>query len=292
MCPVYTADAPATASEAARAQVAAFDRALAENGDDVFAVRTRADLARVGRDDRIGLMLSLEGVEPLGEDPAAFAGLWKAGVRMAGLTHNGANAFAGGVDTPGTGLSDLGRELVDDLAARGVVIDLAHASERTFDDVLEHAPTAHVVVTHACCRAVEDHRRNLGDGQLRALAARDGVLGMMALALVVGGDFTIDRLIDHLDHAVDVMGIAHVGIGADVIDQVIEAEIAAGKPLDPVTVEAMAARGGRLGLVGLRGPDDYPALVEALRRRGYEGADLDAILRGNFLRVLGRALPA
>jgi microsomal dipeptidase-like Zn-dependent dipeptidase len=87
------------------------------------------------------------------------------------------------------------------------------------------------------------------------------------------------------------MGIEHVGLGADVIDQVIEAEIAAGHPLDPVTIEAMAARGGRLGLVGFLGPDDYPALVDVLRGRGYDGADLDAILRGNFLRVFEHALP-
>ena len=289
---MFTADAPASAADVAERQLAAFERALEENGDDVFAVRTRADLARVGRDGRIGLMLALEGVEPLRDDPAAFGALWNAGVRMAGLTHNGANAFAGGVDTPDVGLTERGRELVDDLVARGIVIDLAHASPRAFDDVLAHAPTAHVVVTHACCRALEDHRRNLDDDQLRTLATRDGVLGMMALALVVGGDFTIDRLIDHVDHAVAVMGIEHVGIGADVIDQVIAAEVAAGHPLDPVTIEAMDARGGRLGLVGLHGPEDYPTLVEALGRRGYDGADLEAILRGNFLRVFERALPA
>jgi membrane dipeptidase len=148
-----------------------------------------------------------------------------------------------------------------------------------------------VVVTHACCRAVHDHRRNLSDDQLRAVAERDGVLGMMALALVVGGDASIERLVDHVDHAVAVMGIDHAGIGADAIDQVIEAELEAGKPLDPVTIEAMETRGGQLGLVGLRGPEDYPALVDALRRRSYDGADLDAILSGNFLRVFERALP-
>lgn len=289
---MFTAGVRATASDVAQRQFAAFERALVENSDDVFAVRTRADLARVGRDERVGLMLSLEGVGPLGDDPTAFGDLWDAGVRMVGLTHNPANAFAGGVDAADIGLTERGRDLVDDLVARGVAIDLAHASERTFDDVLEHAPSAQVVVTHACCRALEDHRRNLRDDQLQALAVRDGVLGMMALALVVGGDFTIDRLIDHVDHAVGIMGIAHVGIGADVIDQVIEAEVAAGHPLDPATIEAMEARGGQLGLVGLRGPEDYPALVDALRRRGYDGSDLDAILRGNFLRVFERALPA
>ena len=115
---------------------------------------------------------------------------------MVGLTHNVPNAFAGGLDTPDRGLTDRGRALVDDLAARGVVIDLAHASERTFNEILERAPAATVIVSHACCRAVHDVPRNLSDEQLTALAERDGFLGMMALALTVGGDASIERLID------------------------------------------------------------------------------------------------
>ena len=143
----------------ARAQVAAFERALRENAGDVFAVRNRSDLDLVGRDGRIGLMLSLEGVEALDGD---FDEWWEAGVRMVGLTWNAANAYAGGIDTPEQGLTARGRALVDELAERGAVLDVAHASPRTFAEVLERAP--HVVCSHACCRALErraaePHRR-------------------------------------------------------------------------------------------------------------------------------------
>ena len=255
MCPIYVADVPCEkAREKARAQLAEFGRALRENADDVFHVRTRADLAHVGRDSRIGLMLAIEGVECV---TGGFEEWWEAGVRMVGLTWNAPNWAAGGIDAPELGLTAAGRELVSELVERGAVLDVAHASPRTFDEVLEHA--AHVVCSHACCSALVDIPRNLTDDQLRALAERGGVVGMMTLALTVGyEDATIERLLDHVDHAVSVMGVEHVGLGADVIDQVTQAQVAAGEPLVDVVVEALARGGGRMGLADFTGPEDYP----------------------------------
>ena len=288
VCPLFAANVPSeTARTTALAQVQAFDRAVHENADVVFAVRTRRDLRALG-DGRVALMLSMEGVEAIGD---SFATWWDAGVRMVGLTWNYGNAFAGGIDTPTQGLTRRGRALVAELGERGAVLDLAHASAPTFFEALELADD--VVVSHAGCRRVHDHARNLSDDQLRALAERDGVLGIMALTLVVGRDApTLDRLLDHLDHAVDVMGIEHVGLGADFIDHVVAAELAAGIALDPATKEAMDAGGGVLAIAELTGPADYPKLVERLHERGYDADARDAILHANFLRVLDAALPA
>jgi membrane dipeptidase len=206
------------------------------------------------------------------------------------LTWNYPNWAAGGMDAPDRGLTGEGEALVDELAARGAVLDVAHASPPTFDGVLERAP--HVVCSHACCRALTDVPRNLSDAQLEALAARGGVLGIMALALVVGyGNATLAGLVDHVDHAVSVMGQDGVGLGADVIDQVTQAELELGEPLVGVVAEALELGGGRMGLDGFTGPEHYPAVVAALRERGYAGERLDAVTHGNFLRVLGEALP-
>lgn len=290
VCALYTGGGPVDNTRASADELLdAFRRVFDENGDAAFHVRSREDLA--AEDSRIGLLLSMEGVEALGDDPSAFAHFWDAGVRMVGLTHNAPNAFAGGLDTPDQGLTDRGRALVDGLAPRGVVIDLAHASERTFYEILEHAPTATVIVSHACCRAVHDVPRNLADEQLTALAERDGFVGMMALALTVGGDASIERLLDHLDHAVHVMGDDHVGLGTDVIDQVTESELSFGNELLPIVVDAREAGGGRLGLRDFTGPEHFAALVAALRARGYEGERLEGILSGNLRRILSRALP-
>jgi len=237
VCALYAADVPAEEAAArARAQVAAWERLFDENADDVFAVRSRADLDLAGRDARIGLMLSLEGAEPVGEGLDEW---WDAGVRMLSLTWNAPNAYAGGIDSPEQGLTGRGRALVDELVERGAVLDVAHASPRTFEEVLERAP--HVVCSHACCRALNDVPRNLSDEQLRALAARGGVLGLMALALTVGYKLaTVEGLVDHLEHAASVMGDDHVGFGSDVIDQVTDAELEAGEGLVDVVAEARA----------------------------------------------------
>jgi len=290
ICPVYGADAGDEARDVVRAQIAAFDRAVRENDRDVIQIRSARDLDRL--DGRIGLILSMEGVEALYGDPAAFDELWDGGARMVSLTWNYANPFAGGIDAPEQGLTDAGRELVGSFAERGVVLDLAHASERTYFEALEAAPAAQVVVSHAGCRGVHDHVRNVSDDQLRALAERGGVLGMMALTLTVGRNgASLERYLEHVDHAVQTMGIEHVALGSDFIDQVIQAELAAGKPLNPSTQEAMDLGGGRLAIQELVGAADYPALLEALRRRGYGGERLDAIAHGNLLRVLRAGLP-
>jgi membrane dipeptidase len=171
-------------------------------------------------------------------------------------------------------LTDRGRALVRRFGELGVALDLAHASEQTWRDVLEEEiPFS---VTHAGCRAVCDDPRNLADWQLEALAERRGVLGMMALPFVVDPDApTLSRWLDHFDHAVAVMGIEHVGLGADFVDQL--------PPNEHVK--------SRLALDGFTGPEDSPSLVSALRERGYDGPRLEGILSGNWLRILRDALP-
>ena len=89
--------------------------------------------------------------------------------------------------------------------------------------MLERAPDAPVVVSHACCRAVYDIPRNLSDDQLRALRDHDGVLAVMGIPLAVDLEApSLERVVDHIDHAVEVMGIDHVGIGADFMTQIVE----------------------------------------------------------------------
>jgi membrane dipeptidase len=289
VCPLYAADQePGERRPVATAQAVALARALAENRDRVFPVRARDDLDR----DGIGLMLALEGVEALEGDAAAIDHFWDLGVRMVGLTWNHANEFAGGISTPEQGLTERGRELVGRLAELGAILDLAHASGPTWDDALDAFDGA-VVVSHAGCRAIRDHPRNLSDAQLARLAECGGVLGVMALALVVDPDRpTLERYVDHVDHAVRVMGIQHVGLGPDFIDQVAQAELEAGRTFKGMMADAQTAGAGRFGVAGFTGPEHYPALVDALRARAYDGERLGALLAENFLRVLRRALPA
>jgi len=281
ICPLYGACAPGPGARGrALAQEAEFRCAVEENAGRVCHVRARADL----EDSRLRLVLSMEGAEPLEGDPGAFEGWYARGVYSVGLTWNHPNEFAGGINTPTQGLSPRGRTLVRRVGELGVMVDLAHASEQTWRDVLEEEVA--VSVTHGCCRTVCDHPRNLADWQLEALAERGGVLGMMAIAFVVDPQSpSLSRWLDHFDHAVSVMGIDHVGLGADLVDLAT--------PLDEGSDAEMAvAAKARHALEGFTRPDEFRALIAALRGRGYNREQLDAIMSGNWLRVLRATLPA
>ena len=275
ICPLYGEGARRDdARERTLAQEAEFKRLVEEHAEQVCHVTTSAEL----RDPRLRLVLSMEGVEPLEGDAGAFEEWYGRGVRTASLTWNQANEFAGGIDTPTQGLTGHGRALVRRFGELGVILDLAHASEHTWRDVLEEGIS--FSVTHAGCRAIRDHARNLADWQLEALAKQGGVLGLLALSFFVDPDApTLSRWLDHLDHAVEVMGIEHVGLGADFVDQVAHSE------------KVQIAK-SRLALDDFTGPESFSSLVSALQGRGYDGDRLEAITSGNWLRILREALPA
>jgi membrane dipeptidase len=283
VCAIYVEPdlTPDRALREALDQARAFNQGVRANPEDVFAVRSAADLADVGG-ARVGLMLALEGASPLGTDPLLIDVLGDLGVRMASLTWNERNAFAAGCDSE-AGLSDLGARLVDRIAARGMVLDLAHASVQTFWDVVERGAPGAVVVSHAACRALHDHRRNLSDDQLRALADHDGVLGLMPHPLTVGPErSTVEGFVEHVEHAVSAMGIGHVGLGGDFLRQITRALGEGDEVHDGVRADAV--------IEGLEGPQAYPAFAELLRARGWEERDVSALMGGNLLRVIGRAL--
>jgi membrane dipeptidase len=185
----------------------------------------------------------------------------------------------------------IGGELVDRLVALGAAIDLAHASEQTFADVLERAGDgAALLISHTCCRAIRDIPRNSSDDQLRVIAERDGLIGIMALASAVDpAQHDRERYLDHVDHAISVAGAEHVCVGGDFMAQLMRS--------GSVTITPRERRALTSGLdpgtpvTGLAGPEDYPALAEGLRRRGHDEDTIAALLHGNLLRFLRRTLP-
>jgi membrane dipeptidase len=286
VCPIYTEIEPPRETVLRRAlgQAASFHRALQENPADTRQITRASDVLPLADDDRIGLLLSIEGVEPWETDDDLLDDFWQLGVRMASLTWNFRNVFADGVSEPAAGgLSSRGRRLVERLVERGVILDLAHASEQTFTDVLELSGDAPVLVSHAACRAVYETPRNVSDAQMEAIAARGGVLGIMILPFVIDLDRPmIERVVDHVDHAVAVMGVEHVALGGDFFTQIAHAG---------ATVPSVATADDD-AIEGLAGPEHYPALVAAMRARGYDGDRLGRILGTNLVDFLRRSLPA
>jgi membrane dipeptidase len=291
VCAIYVdaRDLPELALRRALDQTRAFLRAVRENRDRVVHVRTASDLDAALHDGRIGLVLALEGAEPLGSDPRLADVFWELGVRWVGLTWMRRNAFADGNAEPGHGgLSRLGRQLVTRLDELGAVVDLAHASDRTFADTLEAAPDASVAVSHAGCRALAPSPRNVPDELLAALAERDGFLGVMCHPFALGAGATVADVCGHVDHALALMGPARVGLGGDFTRQLVRS---GGVPIPP-DVELPPGQDLDAAVDGLAGPEDYPVLREALAARGLDPATVAAVMGGSLVGFLHRALPA
>lgn len=248
----------------------AVQREVAAHPDRLQLIRSRHDLSAARESGRIGVLLSIEGGEALEGSLAALRAFFRLGVRALGLTWNGRNELADGCGDAdsGGGLTAFGRQVVEEMNRLGMVVDVSHLAERGFWDVL--AISRHpIIASHSNARAVCDHRRNLTDAQIRALAEHGGVMGMNFFPefLRSDGPATLEDVVRHIDHIVDLVGPDHVGLGSDFdgID---------GTP------------------IGLEDVSRLPALTEALLARGYDEASVEKILGGNFLRVFQTVLPA
>jgi membrane dipeptidase len=291
VCPIWIdiGVQPEGSLREALSMVASFHRARAENPDRTTHVTASSDLDAVERGEHVGLILALEGVECFGVETWPADVFFELGVRMAGLTWNRRNAFADGAAERDGGLSRLGRELVDRLVSLGVIIDLAHASRGTFTDVIERAAGAPVLCSHGGCSAVHDHPRNLDDDQLRALRDAGGIFGLMLHPLAIDPvSRTLDRAIDHLEHAASIIGSDRIALGGDFTKRLWEAMPPPPEPKDGLMPPGL--RPGQ-GLDGLAGSDEYPNLVAALGRRRWSDDDIAAVTHRNALRFLRSSLP-
>jgi len=240
-----------------------------------------SDFMDAARSGKLGVLLGLEGGESLGSDFFVLRLFYRMGLRLVGLTWNQRNQIADGVGEQQTQsrLTKYGIRLVKQLNKLGMIIDLAHISESAFYHVLEVSETP-VVMSHGNCKSVCDHERNLTDKQLEALAAKGGVLGITFYPPIVALDQpNLAKVLEHMRHAVSVMGIDHVGIGADFSDFISwdTAEVGEGFEERPKTE-------GLESVVGI------PKLVDSLLANGYSQEQVLKILGGNFLRVFKQIL--
>ena len=228
-------------------------------------------------DGQIRFVLHLEGGMPLEGDLAALRTFHRLGVRSAQLTWNIRNLLADGLHDrrSGGGLSRFGVEVVEEMNRLRMLVDLAHIAEAGFWQAVE-VSRAPIVVTHANARAVLDHPRNLSDAQLLAVAETGGVVGVHCLPAYVDPDEpTVDRLIDHILYMAKLVGIEHIGLGADF----------------PTSDGPRPAREQRFPrkqeqLPGFEEIDRLSFLAVSMLRRGLDGSEVVAVLGGNFARVL------
>jgi membrane dipeptidase len=249
-----------------------FDADLAACDGEIVVARSAADVEAAKASGQLAVVLVIENSDALEGSLNVLRAFYRLGVRSLVLTHNpSAWAAAGNAEArSGGGLTRFGVKLVEGMNALGILVDVSHISERGFYDTLE-VSCRPVIASHSCCAALCDHPRNLTDDQLRALAQNGGVIGITFVPSFVDPDWrpsdwparpSLDRLLDHIDHAVEVAGIDHVGIGSDF-------------------------DGG--GTV-LEDAAQFPCLAAGLFGRGYPDAAVHKIMGENHLRVLRQAL--
>lgn len=239
------------------------EKMVQANHSAVEIVRTPSDLYRLKAQGKKALMLGLENGYAIGNDLSRIEHFRQRGVVYMTLCHNGDNDIcdsAKGKNEHG-GISDFGRQVIREMNRTGMMVDLSHASERSFYDALELSSTP-IVCSHSSCKALCDVPRNLSDEQLKALAQKGGVAQVTLYHgfLRTDGKANILDAIQHLNHMVEVMGIEHVGIGTDF--------------------------DGDGGVPGCASASELINITRLLMTEGYSEEDIRLVWGGNFLRVM------
>ncbi len=274
--------------------IGSWEQAFDAHPDVVMKVKTAADLDKARASGRLGIIYGFQDATPLGEDPERLDLFASFGLRILQLTYNRRNLLGDGCLEPANaGLSRLGQKVVERMNELGLLVDLSHCGHRTTTDAIA-ASKQPVAITHTGCAALADLPRNKTDNELRQLARKGGVAGIYFMPFLrTKGQPMAEDVVRHLEHAVNVCGEDHVGIGTD-------GGIA---PID-LTPEYKArhrediANRRRLGISApgeeedvytfvpdLNTPRRLDTLAGLLLRKGHSETRVAKILGGNFARL-------
>jgi membrane dipeptidase len=232
---------------------------LQDLAGDLVLARSWRDIVDAKQEGRKVFVLTIENSDALEGSLNILRVMFRLGVRSVSVTHNARSLAADGNDESDTGggLTRFGRDLVRAMNQLGMLVDVSHLSERGFWDVLKISE-APVIASHSCCKALCDHPRNLDDAQLKALGEIGGVVGITFVPWFVSQEApSMENLLNHIDHAVQMAGIDHVGIGSDFDG------------------------GGDL----VKDASQFPTITEGLLKRGYSPEEVKKILGENHMRV-------
>ena len=251
-----------------------------------FAVcKTFAEIKQARTANKIALVITMEGVEPLGDDLDLLRAFYELGLRSVGLTHARRNAAgSGGIfkpsGSPRDGLTNFGRDVVRECERIGILIDLAHINPKGFEEIVE-LTSKPLIVSHTNARKFYDIERNLSDEQIRLVGQRGGVVGVNAILVSPDAKTsTLDCYVDHIEHIVGLTGIDGVGIGFDFCEYLFE------QLPESVRTELAAKLTTPHFIPDLTNHSQTRNLARKLIERGFSDEQIEKILRGNWLRIL------
>ena len=277
--------------------IAHWDKEIATHPDTLMKFSRIGDLAEAKRSRRLAIIYGFQDTTPFGENLDRLDTFADLGVRIVQLTYNRRNLVGDGCLEPAdAGLSLFGRELVQRMNAREVLVDLSHCGHRTTDEAIEISKKP-VAITHAGCAAVSDLPRNKTDATLRKLADRGGVVGIYLMPyLRTGGQPMAADVIAHIEHALDVCGEDHVGIGTDgTISSVRLTEEYKKGFADEIAERrkrGVSAPGETAAVYtfvpDLNTPRRFETIATLLAQRGRSERVAEKVLGGNFLRLFAQ----
>jgi len=243
--------------------------------------KTHDEIILAKKQQKIALILGMEGAEPLGSDIQLLRIFYTLGLRVLGFTHASRNYLADGTCLESResgregGLSNVGIEFLKAAQEMGILIDVSHLNDSGFWDIIDHTKVP-IIASHSNCRARCDQQRNLTDEQIKAISDCGGVIGVNACKLFVE-EHNLNCLVNHIDHIVKVGGIDHVGLGPDFADYLPRYMSEVERARLPIE--------GIYPIDGFTKESDFPRLSEVLAERGYSAEDIDLIMGDNFMRV-------
>jgi membrane dipeptidase len=238
---------------------------------------------------RMALLITMEGIEPLGTDLNQMRVFYELGVRSIGLTHARSNAAGhGGIfaasGSPPEGLTVFGRDVVHECEALGVIIDLAHINPAGFEEILS-ITTKPPIVSHTNVRRFYAIERNISDEQIKMIGERGGVIGVNSILVSPREeDSTLDRYVDHIEHIAKLIGMDGVAIGFDFFEFIY-------RQWPESRQNELAAKFTTPHFIpDLTNHSHARNLTRRLIERGFSDADIERVLRGNWLRIFKQLL--
>lgn len=255
--------------------------------DKLVQAETVADIERARAEGKLAVGFDIEGANSLNGDPGMVDVYYRLGVRQLLFAYNRNNLAASGCHDADQGLTDFGREVLAEMNRVGMLVDGTHCSFRTSMELIEHSASP-AIFSHSNRRARCDHERNITDEQIKACAARGGLVGVTGVGLFLGPDGpTARHVVEHVDDLCQMIGARHVGIGLDSVlerdgdlEDVLSGADAQARYFWPARQYPNDPK--RRGFVP---PEALESIVEGLLAKGHREADITDILGGNFLRL-------
>jgi len=280
--------------------IAIYNRTINDNRSLFARVESISDIHAARTAGKLAVIYNFQDTAPLEGDAARVVTFAALGVKVMQLTYNKRNLCGDGcLERDNAGLSDFGREVIARINEAKVVLDLSHAGQKTIAEGIA-ASTAPLAITHSGCRSLVDLPRNTFDAEMRALADKGGVFGVYFMPfLTIKGQPQREDLIGHLEHAVNVCGEDHVGIGTDnpllgfeINDQSRKEQREFYERRAKRGIAAPGEAADKFNMVeGYNDASRYERLTSDLSRRGWSSTRTEKVLGGNFMRLFGEVWP-